>query len=190
MREKLNSNPIAQAAVVGVLLVIVAVFLMSSMGGGSKEESEGGAEATGATTTAAGVEGPLAKLPPPGSGAGAPPPIPAPVTRAFSSNDTVVLLFVRDGGIDDRMVAADLHRIASLPRVAEFVVPAGRIAHYAAITQGVGLNRVPALVVLRPKHLDASVPTASVHYGYQSPESVEQAIIDAGYKGPTVSYHP
>ena len=34
------------------------------------------------------------------------------------------------------------------------------------------------------------VPTASVQYGYQSPQSVEQAVIDAGYKGPTLNYHP
>jgi len=39
MREKLNSNPLAQLAVVGVLLIGVAVFVMSS-GGGSGEEEE------------------------------------------------------------------------------------------------------------------------------------------------------
>jgi hypothetical protein len=74
--------------------------------------------------------------------------------------------------------------------VASFVVPADRIAHYATIAQGVDLNRVPALVVFRPKHLAGGVPAASVDYGYQSPESVEQAILDAGYKGRTIPYHP
>ena len=77
-----------------------------------------------------------------------------------------------------------------MPGVADFVVPAERIARYATIAQGVDLNRVPALVVFRPKHLAHGVPAASVDYGYQSPESVEQAIIDAGYKGRTVPYHP
>jgi hypothetical protein len=44
--------------------------------------------------------------------------------------------------------------------------------------------------VVTPKHLKRSVPTASVSYGFQSAESVRQAVIDAGYKGPTVDYHP
>ena len=47
-----------------------------------------------------------------------------------------------------------------------------------------------ALVVVSPKHLKRTVPTASVSYGFQSPQSVAQAVIDAGYKGPTVDYHP
>jgi hypothetical protein len=192
MREKLNSNPLAQVALVGVLLVLAGVFVMSSMGGGPEEEESATAssEATVVTTEAPAPEGALAALPAPGSGAGAPPPLPRPVTAAFAANDTVVLLFVRDGGIDDRMVAADVRRLSSLPRVAPFVVPASRVAHFAAIAQGVELNRVPALVVLKPKHLDDGIPTASVHYGFQSPESVEQAIIDAGYHGRTVPYHP
>jgi hypothetical protein len=74
--------------------------------------------------------------------------------------------------------------------VASFVVPVDKIARYASIAQGVNLNRVPALVVIRPRGLSNGVPTASVRYGFQSPESVVQAVIDAGYKGPTLSYHP
>ena len=199
MREKLNSNPLAQAGVVGVLLLFAAIFVMSSMGGGSETAEEGTTAEEGATASSAvavtatespPLEGALAALPAPGSGAGAPPPLPRSVTASFAANDTVVLLFVRDGGIDDRMVAADVRRLSSLPGVGSFVVPAARIAHYAAIAQGVELNRVPALVVLRPKHLAHGIPTASVQYGYQSPESVEQAVIDAGYHGRTVPYHP
>ena len=49
---------------------------------------------------------------------------------------------------------------------------------------------MPALVVVRPKHLDQGTPSASVSYGFQSAESVVQAVIDAGYKGPTLDYHP
>jgi hypothetical protein len=45
-------------------------------------------------------------------------------------------------------------------------------------------------VTIRPKRLDQGVPTASVQYGYQSPQSVEQAVVDAGYKGPALNYHP
>ena len=187
MREKLNDNPMAQVAVIGMLLFAAVVFFMTSKGGGSEEES---AATTTPVVAVEASEGSLAALPAPGTGTGALPPLPRPVVRSFSANDTVVLLFVRNGGIDDRMVAADVRRLSSLPDVANFVIPASKISRYAAITQGVQLNRVPALLVLRPKHLAKGIPTGSVYYGYQSPESVEQAVIDAGYKGPTVPYHP
>jgi hypothetical protein len=190
MREKLNSNPLAQVALVGVLLVLAGVFVMSTMSKGGSEAEGGATPATSSTSVTATAEGSPTSLPAVGSGGGAPIPLPHSVTASFAANDTVVLLFVLNGGIDDRMVAAAVDRLHSLPRVATFVVPAKRIARYAAIAQGVDVNRVPALVVLRPKRLDSGIPTASVHYGYQSPESVEQAVIDAGYRGRTVPYHP
>jgi hypothetical protein len=188
MREKLNSNPLAQAGLVGALLLVAAVFVMSSKGGAAEESAPAPSSAEVAPAEA--PEGGLTALPAPGSGPGSPPAIPSRLTAAFKQNDTVVVLFVHSGGIDDRMVAADLRALSSMPGVADFVVPADRIARYATIAQGVDLNRVPALVVFRPQHLDHGVPAASVDYGYQSPESIEQAILDAGYKGRTVPYHP
>lgn len=210
MREQLNSNPLVQLAVVGVLIVGVAVFLMSS-GGGSKEEASGGTEATvavagtGATGTATGatpgeaVEGAV-EAATEAAGAAATtsaipaaadaPPLPRPVLDAWQANKTVVLLVVRDGGIDDRLVKSASAGLTALPDVSTFVVPAAKISRYAAITEGVGVERVPALVVVTPKHLDKTVPTASVSYGFQSPQSVVQAVIDAGYKGKTLAYHP
>ncbi|HEY8083049.1 MAG TPA: hypothetical protein VIE64_05770 [Solirubrobacterales bacterium] len=190
MREKLNDNPRAQLAIVGVLLLLAGVFFMSTMGKGSAEEGKEEESSAPAAAVAVPIEGSPTSLPAVSSGVGAPPPLPRSVTAAFAADDTVVLLFVRPGGIDDRMVAAALLRLHSFPGVVTFVVPASRIARYAEIAQGANVNRVPALVVLRPKRLDAAVSTASVHYGYQSPESVEQAVIDAGYKGRTVPYHP
>jgi hypothetical protein len=189
MREKLNDNPLAQAAVVGVLLLAAVVFLMGGMGGKSEEE-EGAAEG-GSVVAAAPVEaGSPTQLPPPGTGVGAPPPLPRAVTSAYAGGDTVVLLFVRDGGIDDRRVTDAVDQLGGMSRVATFVVPASKIAGYAAIAQGADVSRVPALVVLSPKRVDAGIPKASVHYGYQSFQSVEQAVIDAGYKGKTLPYHP
>jgi hypothetical protein len=185
MREKLNSNPLAQLGLVGVLLVAAAIFVFSSMGKGGEEEESAGAGGT--PSVAATVP---ATAPAPGALADAAPPPPRPVIAAFAANRTVVLLFIRPGGIDDRLVAAATRRLASLSGVSTFVVPADRIARYATIAQGVDVNRVPALVVIRPKRLDHGIPTASVSYGFQSPQSVEQAVIDAGYKGPTVDYHP
>jgi hypothetical protein len=195
MREKLNDNPTAQVALVAVLLVLAAVFLLGKMGGGSEEE---GAEGEGPTPAAASAiataeVGPGAQvptLPPPGSGPGAAPPLPRPVVAAFNANQTVVLLFVRAGGIDDRMTAASVKRLEGMSGVSPFVVHANQIARYVSIAQGVEVNRLPALVVVRPRHLDNGVPAASVQYGFQSPESVVQAVVDAGYKGPTLPYHP
>ncbi len=213
MREKLNSNPVAQVALVAVLLIGVA-FMLMSMGKGGEEE-EAAPATTEATVTVAGsgetgtataatpgeaVEGAIetatattsttpASVPamPPGSTA---PPLPREVIDAFEANRTVVLLFVRNGGIDDEIVKGAVERLGSLGDVSTFVVPADRIARYASITQGVAVDRVPALVVVTPKKVDDGIPTASVTYGFQSPASVVQAVVDAGYEGRTLDYHP
>jgi len=188
MREKLNSNPVAQAAVIGILLLSALFFFVTTMGGGEEEGEEGGASAESlaivnaeATGTAPPAPGALAKV--------APPP-PKEVTDAFAAGNIVILLFVRPGGIDDHMVERDLDRVSGFAGVSTFVVPVDRIARYASIAQGVDIDRVPALVVIRPKRVVRDVPTASVQYGYQSPQSVEQAVVDAGYEGPTLNYHP
>jgi hypothetical protein len=196
MREKLNNNPMAQIAVIGVLLVAAGVFLMSTMGGGEEEAAEGGEAATAlesAPLEEGSVESVEATAPASASASlAAVPPIepPARVVNAWNSGATVVLLFVRDGGIDDRLIRDAAEGLSGLSDVVDFVVPAKQIARYTAITGGVGVEQVPALVVLTPKRAAGGVPTASVHYGYLSPESVVQAVIDAGYKGPTLDYHP
>jgi hypothetical protein len=189
MRDALNSNPLVQAAVIGVLIVGAAFFFLSSSGGGSQEEEAAGeTEATAGVVEAATEAAPAPSLTALAS-TSAPPP-PRPVLDAWGANRTLVLLFVRDGGIDDRLVKSATEGLAGFSGTATFVVPARRIARYAAITEGVGVERTPALVVVTPKHLKKTVPTASVSYGFQSPESVRQAVIDAGYKGPTLDYHP
>ena len=184
MREQLNSNPLAQLAVVGVLIVGVAIFLMSG-GGGEEEESAGTTEATVSV-----AEPPTSTLSAVSQSAATAPPLPRPVLAAWKANQTLVLLFVRDGGIDDRLVKNATDSLAGFPDAAVFVIPAAKISCYAAITEGVGVDRVPALVAVTPKHLRKTVPTASVSYGFQSSQSVAQAVIDAGYKGKTLDYHP
>ncbi|HKA66697.1 MAG TPA: hypothetical protein VKG03_02195 [Solirubrobacterales bacterium] len=201
MREKLNENPLMQVAVIGVLLLAAGIFVMSSMGGQSGGEES---ESSAASPTSAGTEGttgaPATSQAPVGlsaalamvsqASAGSAPPLPHPVLAAWNADKTVVLLFVHDGGIDDQLVKNATARLAALPEAATFIVPASKISRYAAVTEGVGVSRVPALVVVRPKRLHQTIPTASVSYGFQSGESVVQAVIDAGYKGPTVPYHP
>jgi hypothetical protein len=193
MREALNSNPLAQAALIGLLLIGAAFFVISSSGGGEEEGGEVAASPTSVSPTAVAPSesAPSASL---GSALAAAsqaaPPLPRPVMDAWRANETPVLLFVRDGGIDDDLVKTATAGLAGFRDAAVFIVPAHQISRYAAITEGVGVDRVPALVVVTPKRLDQSVPTASVSYGFQSPESIAQAVIDAGYKGPTVDYHP
>lgn len=193
MREKLNDNPMAQVALVGVLLVLAAVFLLGKSGG--SEEEEGGESAAGAAAVASAAaeleaSGAPIELPAPGSGPGSPPAPPRAVVSAYDSGSTVALLFVRDGGIDDRLVKGAVRQLDAIGGVATFVVPSSRLARYVTIAQGVDLNRVPALVVIRPKSLNEGVDAASVLYGFQSPQSIEQAVIDARYHGGTLAYHP
>jgi hypothetical protein len=208
MRDKLNDNPKAQVAVVAVLLVAAAIFVTSSMGGGG-EESESTTTSAESTTTSAEVATPEGSaavtatvtttgIPVEGASASIAevpqvpaPPLPQALKRAFAKNRTVVLLIAKKGGVDDGLATvAAISGLASMKGVSMFVVPVDRVARYAAITQGVELNRVPALVVLRPKKLDNGSPTASVSYGYQSPQSVVQAVVDARYRGQTLDYHP
>lgn len=207
MREQLNSNPVVQLGVGAFLLIAVAVFLMSSGGGGEEEESAptteatvsvAGSGATGATPGEA-VEGAVeaatadslsSALAAGGQSALATAPPPQPVLDAWEANRTLVLLFVRDGGIDDRLVTRATDELSGFRDAAVFIVPAAKISRYAAIAEGVGVDRVPALVVVAPKNLKKTVPTASVGYGFQSSQSIAQAVIDAGYRGKTVDYHP
>ncbi|MET0558264.1 MAG: hypothetical protein ABW065_06290 [Solirubrobacterales bacterium] len=201
MREQLNSNPMVQMGVIAALIVAAAIFMLTTMGGGGGEESE--SSALSASSAAAGEgaapspgETAVEAAPPEASSAAGAPstlatrPVPHKVVAAWDSGQTVALVFVHDGGIDDDLVKLASGSLAGMSGVSTFVVPAGQIADYAAITEGIGVERVPALVVLRPKRLSGPVPTASVNYGFQDAESIVQAVVDAGYHGPTVEYHP
>lgn len=199
MRDKLNNNPVAQIAVIAILLVGGAVLFLSGMGGGG-DAATTAPPATPATATDPAAVDPAAAA---AAASGAPvpvtsaapvdvpvPPPPAPVQRAYKSGKTVVLLVVRGGGIDDKLVATTVRKLSGIGSVAVFVAPAKRIARYAAITLGVNVDRVPALVVVRPRRLSGGIPQASVTYGFQSAASIVQAVTDASYVGPVATYHP
>lgn len=214
MREKLNKNPIAQIGLIAVL-AIVAGYLLLGSGGGSSSASTAttgsteatvavaGTSATGTATAAtpgAAVEGAVAGAVE-AAGAEAPGstalptsvptrPLPAPLSAAYEGGKTVVLLVVKNGGIDDKLVVRAVKRLESGPDLAVFVIQAKEIARYAAITLGVNVQQVPALVVMRPRRLSGHTPEASVSYGFQTPQSVLNAVRDATYKGPEVTYHP
>ena len=119
------------------------------------------------------------------------PGLPASVVKAYADDKTVVLLVLKHRGIDDDQLRRNVERLRGRSDLALFVTNAGHIARYSRITQGVNVDRVPALIVLRPRHLTHGTPTASVSYGFRGPESVDQAISDALYKGPSnLPYYP
>jgi hypothetical protein len=210
MREKLNENPLAQVGLIALLVVVGAYMFISSSGGGEEEESAVPTEATvavagtSAVGTATGatpgeaVEGAVeSALESPATVSAAVPlgsvPVPPPPVRlvnAYDSGKTVVLVIVHRGGIDDALVKRTSSSLAGEPDVALFVVPDRQISRYASITIGLEVNRVPALVVMRPKQLSGGTPQASVDYGFQTSQGVLQAVRDAAYKGREVTYHP
>jgi hypothetical protein len=205
VREKLNNNPAAQVGLV-ILLIVAAAFMLLKPGGGEESEEApteatvaiAGTSASGTATAATpgeAVEGAIEAAAAEAStgviaGTIPAPPMPTPVAAAYDADKTVVLLVVHDGGIDDRLVARSVDRLTVLPNVAVFVVPAKQIARYAAITLGAEVQQVPALLVMKPRRLSGGVPQTSVDYGFQTPQSIVQAVVDAGYKGPEATYHP
>lgn len=206
MREKLNESQAAQVGLVAVLVVIALVFFLKSKGGGEEEaESEAGPTvatvngetATGATPGEA-VEAAVAGLEAGGVATGtggvptsvpAPPP-PREFSSAYDSGQTVVLLVVDDGGIDDKLTSETSGAIEGIPNTTLIRVPLKQLPRYASITVGLELNRVPALVVMRPKKLSHGVPQATVDYGFQTSQTAVQAVRDASYAGPEATYHP
>jgi hypothetical protein len=214
VREKINSDPRFQIGIVVVLLA-VAGYMLLGMGGGESEAAApaeaasteatvavAGTSATGTATAATpgeavegAVEGAVEAVSSEVSASAIaasipPPPLPAPVSHAYKSGKTVVLLIVHVGGIDDRLVSRAVDQLKARSDLAVFVVPAKQIARYAAITLGVEVQQVPALIVMRPRRLSEGNPQASVSYGFQTPQSVVQAVEDASYKGPEATYHP
>jgi hypothetical protein len=206
MREALNSNPMVQLAVIGLLVVVGGLFFMMNM----KNEDSGspatssaalstsGSVAPGTTspttvspdgTASAGAAGSASPTPLPSTGTVTPdalipgPGLPAPVVKAWKGGDAVVLLVIRGGGIDDRLVRGSVQSLSGRGGVSVFVTRAKDVARYSRITQGVGVSQAPALVVVRPRSESGSVPQAQLSYGFRNSQSVVQAVDDALYNG-------
>jgi hypothetical protein len=119
------------------------------------------------------------------------PGLPRDVVAAWKRGDAIVLLIVRGPGTDDRLVRTSVQALSGDPELSVFVARAKSIARYSRITQGVGISRVPALVVVRPKELSGAAPEAQVSYGFRSSQSVVQAVNDALYSGrDDIPYNP
>ena len=109
---------------------------------------------------------------------------------AFAKNQTIALLVIDPKGLADKKLKQFTETLRSRDDVEVFVVDVRDIAKYARITAGVSVSRTPALVVIRPRKLTGSVPTATVSYGFRGPRSVNQAVDDALYKGKQISSYP
>lgn len=119
------------------------------------------------------------------------PGLPKPVARAYADGKAIVLFVFRHRGIDDAAVRTSVERLRGRGDLAVFVTHAAGISRYASITEGVDVNQVPALVVVRPRQLAHGTPTATVSYGFRGPDSVEQAVRDGLYRGPSnLPYYP
>lgn len=201
MRQKINENKTAQIGVIAVLILGVGFLFMTRVmnrDSGATEATPTADAATATVTDPAAVTDPTLSAAPVTGAApalgGLPTiddaPLPTDLVSAYRSGSTVVLLLVREGGIDDRAVRAATEQVAAASGAALFVDSARNVSRYTQITQAVGLDRVPALIVLRPKTLSSGTATASVSYGFQDAQSVQQAITDALYDGRAVGYSP
>jgi hypothetical protein len=159
---------------------------------GAATPATGGATAAPSAATAAGAAatGSVGTVtPPPATGTVSPgalipgPGLPRPVVAAWKGGDTVVLLVVRQGGIDDRLVRSSVRSLTADGGVSIFVTRANKVARYSRITQGVGVSQAPALVVVRPKRVSGAAPEAQVSYGFRDAQGVVQAVHDAVYSG-------
>jgi len=116
--------------------------------------------------------------------------LPQDVLVAFARNETIALLVIDPKGVSDKQLKRFTETLRSRHDVEVFVVDVRDIAKYARITSGVQVSRTPALIVIKPRKLTGSIPTASVSYGFRGPGSVNQAIDDALYKGKSVPSYP
>jgi hypothetical protein len=200
MRQAINNNPMVQLGLLGALVLVMGVMLVPQLMGKKSSSSSSSSTAsatltspqgtvdvnvtatpsTGSAATGGTVAPPAQSVDPQDLVAG--PGLPRPVISAWMHGQTVVLLVVRNGGIDDRLVKKSVDSL-SRTGLAVFVTKAKNIAHYSRITQGVGVSQVPALVIVRPRKVSGGVPQAQVAYGFRDSQTVVQEVNDALYKG-------
>ena len=197
MREALNKNPLVQIGFIAILGVGVVFLLMSNL----KQEKKNPTDLT--TTPPATGTVPATPAPADGAAPAAPAPtdtpatefvpgpgLPGKVVTAYAKGDTVVILLSRKEGIDDDVMRSTVKTFDGKDGVTLFDALARDIADYSRVTQGVDVDRVPAMIVLSPRSVSGDVPTAAVSYGFRGPKSVEQAIADAGFEGEAIPYFP
>jgi hypothetical protein len=220
MRKALNENPMVQLAVLGVCAIVFAVILFTSVLKKDEQPAATTTSPAATTTSdpaASSDPSASASTPSPSAGSSAsgaapatpetdtvtPPAggatadgllpskgLPEDVLVAFARNKAIALLVVDPKGLSDKQLEQFTDTLRSRDDVEVFVVNVKDIAKYARITAGVSVSRTPALVVVRPRKLTGSTPTAAVSYGFRGPRSVNQAVDDALYDGKQVPSYP
>ena len=220
MRKALNENPMVQLAVLGVCAIVFAVILFTSVLKKDEQPAATTTSPAATTTSdpaASSDPSASASTPSPSAGSSAsgaapatpetdtvtPPAggatadgllpskgLPEDVLVAFARNKAIALLVVDPKGLSDKQLEQFTDTLRSRDDVEVFVVNVKDIAKYARVTAGVSVSRTPALVVIRPRKLTDSVPTASVSYGFRGPRSVNQAVDDGLYDGKQVPSYP
>ena len=220
MRKALNENPMVQLAVLGVCAIVFAVILFTSVLKKDEQPAATTTSPAATTTSdpaASSDPSASASTPSPSAGSSAsgaapatpetdtvtPPAggatadgllpskgLPEDVLGAFARNKAIALLVVDPMGLSDKQLEQFTDTLRSRDDVEVFVVNVKDIAKYARITAGVSVSRTPALVVVRPRKLTDSTPTAAVSYGFRGPRSVNQAVDDALYDGKQVPSYP
>jgi hypothetical protein len=118
------------------------------------------------------------------------PGLPKSVVSAYDDGKAIALFIEKRKGIDDKALVDSVEQLRSRDDLALFLVPAKDVSRYARITEGVDIDRVPALVTVSPRRVSGRVPEATVSYGFRGPDSVRQAVEDALFDGTTVTYDP
>ena len=200
MRQKINEDPRAKAAITVVLVAASLFMFVTRVMGGGEEAPPPPAATTATAAPATTATTPSPTMPVAGAPATAATPstlpviedapLPTELVSAYERGDTVMLLLVREAGFDDRLVQAATTQVAAASGVALFVDSAENVARYTQITQAINLDRVPALIVLQPKRLSGGTATATVSYGFRDAQSIRQEIVDALYDGRAVGYSP
>lgn len=198
MRKAINENQSVQVAVVILLALLAGVMLyMQVLKRGSEEE----APAPAATDPAAAVASdgtvlPTTPVAPSTIGTAtegdfvAGPGLPADIVSAYDSGNAVVILIYNPKALDDNLNRSTVGLVKGMENVSIFPVEAKDVATVSRITEGVGVDRTPALIVIKPKSLTEGPPQASINYGFRSVGQVRQQIQDALYKGTNVPYYP
>lgn len=205
MRKTLNENPMVQMAVLAVVGVALVFMLFTTVlkkdpappAAPTDPAAAAAAPATGTDPAATAPVVPSTPITPSTSGvpadaAGLLPSkgLPKDVLVAYAKNQAIALLVVDPKGLSDQQLKTFTEPLKSRKDVTLFVVDSKDIGDYYRITAGVSVDRVPALVVIRPRKLTADAPTATVSYGFRGPKSVDQAVDDALYDGKAVPSYP
>jgi len=100
------------------------------------------------------------------------PGVPAPVARALSRKQVLVLFF-RQRAADDSATAAAVKGVRGTKGVAVFQAPITKLAKYRGLVSGLGIAQAPVVVVVDRSR------QARIIEGYVDPASLKQIVKDA-----------